>query len=61
MGSRGHKKKRLAGSNQNTIICQRRGILESHGLSESHKQAHRKYLAFIEQMGQGDMPIKQET
>jgi hypothetical protein len=59
MGSRGQKKKRLAGSNQDIIICQRRGLLESHGLSESHKQAHQKYLAFIEQMQRCEMPIKE--
>ncbi len=59
MGSRGQKKKRLAGSNQDIIICQRRGLLESHGLSESHKQAYQKYLAFIEQMQRCEMPIKE--
>jgi hypothetical protein len=50
MGSRGQKKKRLTGSNQDIIVCQRRGLLESHGLSESHKQAYKKYLTFTEQM-----------
>ena len=50
MGSRGQKKKRLVGSNEDIIVCQRRGLLESHALSESHKQAHEKYLAFIERM-----------
>lgn len=50
MGSRGQKKKRLVGSNEDVIICQRRGLLESHALSESHKQAHQKYLTFIERM-----------
>ncbi len=50
MGSRGQKKRRSTGSNQDTIVCQRRGLLESHAVSESHKQAYKKYLAFIEQM-----------
>jgi len=50
MGSRGQKKKRSTQTNQDIIICQRRGLLESHAVSESHKQAHKKYLAFIDQM-----------
>ncbi len=60
MGSRGQKKKRLIGSNQDTIVCQRRGLLESHAMSESHKQAYNKYLAFIDQMGSRNDERKQD-
>lgn len=49
MGSRGQKKKRSTESNENIIVCQRRGLLESHAMSESHKQAYQKYLTFIAQ------------
>lgn len=52
MGSRGQKKKRSTDSNEDTITCQRRGLLESHALSESHRQAYQKYLDFIAQRQQ---------
>lgn len=54
LGSRGQKKKRSTStrisSHDDPIVCQRRGLLESHGMSEAHRQAHEKYLAFIERM-----------
>ncbi len=52
MGSRGQKKKRSTGTTSNEDItgCQRRGLLESHAMSEAHKQAYKKYLEFIDQM-----------
>jgi hypothetical protein len=54
LGSRGQKKRRSTSTTykteQDTTACQRRGLLESHALSESHKQAYQKYLAFVEQM-----------
>ena len=54
MGSRGQKKKRLTSSvlsaNDDSIACQRRGLLESHGMSDAHRQAYEKYLAFIDRM-----------
>lgn len=54
MGSRGQKKKRVTSSvlraNDDSIICQRRGLLESHGMSDAHRQAHEKYLTFIDRM-----------
>ncbi|CAF2404538.1 unnamed protein product [Rotaria sp. Silwood2] len=54
LGSRGQKKRRSIGtslkSNDDTIVCQRRGLFESHAMSESHKQAYKKYLEFIDEM-----------
>lgn len=54
MGSRGQKKRRSTTnslkSDEDLVICQRRGLLESHGMSESHKQAYQKYLTFVDRM-----------
>ncbi|CAF0741655.1 unnamed protein product [Adineta steineri] len=53
LGSRGQKKKRptrTSNSTEDLIICQRRGLLESHAMSEAHKQSYTKYLAFINRM-----------
>ncbi|CAF0827834.1 unnamed protein product [Rotaria sordida] len=54
LGSRGQKKRRSIGtllkSTNDIIVCQRRGLFESHAMSESHKQAYKKYLVFIDQM-----------
>jgi hypothetical protein len=54
LGSRGQRKKRSTGaslkSDEDLIVCQRRGLLESHAMSEAHKQAYIKYLAFVNQM-----------
>jgi hypothetical protein len=36
--------------NEDLIGCQRRGLLESHAMSEAHKQAYEKYLAFVDRM-----------
>ncbi|CAF1040750.1 unnamed protein product [Adineta steineri] len=50
LGSRGQKKKRsIVTSDDNNLGCQRRGLLESHAMSESHKQAYNKYLQFLDQ------------
>jgi hypothetical protein len=62
LGSRGQKKRRSTGtsikSDVHSIICQRRGLLESHGMSEAHKQAYEKYLAFVDQMNFNTEPIE---
>lgn len=62
LGSRGQKKKRSTGtslkSEDDTIVCQRRGLLESHAMSEAHKQAYEKYLAFVNRMHFDPKPIE---
>lgn len=51
MGSRGQKKKRLTSTTtDDSLACQRRGLLESHGMSDAHRQAYEKYLTFINRM-----------
>ncbi|CAF3176040.1 unnamed protein product [Rotaria socialis] len=54
LGSRGQIKRRSTGASmrpdENLVISQRRGLLESHAMSEAHKQAYNKYLAFVDQM-----------
>ncbi|CAF3517063.1 unnamed protein product [Rotaria sordida] len=62
LGSRGQKKRRSTGtsmkSDEDIIICQRRGLLESHAMSEAHKQAYNKYLAFVDRMHFNSEPIE---
>ncbi|CAF4136019.1 unnamed protein product, partial [Rotaria magnacalcarata] len=54
LGSRGQIKRRSTGTSmrpdENLVVSQRRGLLESHAMSEAHKQAYSKYLAFVDQM-----------
>jgi len=58
LGSRGQKKKRSSlKSDEDNIVSQRRGLLESHALSESHKQAYNKYVAFVDHMHFEAQPI----
>lgn len=61
LGSRGQKKKRSTGASkscEDLIVCQRRGLLESHALSEAHKQCHEKYLTFVNRMHFETQPIE---
>jgi len=58
LGSRGQKKKRSTKSNEDLTGCQRRGLLESHAMSEAHKQAYEKYLAFVDRMHFDIEPIE---
>ena len=61
LGSRGQKKKRSTGPSKacdDLIVCQRRGLLESHALSEAHKQCHEKYLTFVNRMHFETRPIE---
>jgi len=62
LGSRGQKKKRSTGTSlkpdEDLIVCQRRGLLESHAMSEAHKQAYEKYLAFVDRMHFDIEPIE---
>ncbi len=58
LGSRGQKKRRSARPNEDLMGCQRRGLLESHGMSEAHKQAYEKYHAFVDRMHFNTQPIK---
>ena len=50
MGSRGQRKKRSNKTLADVVVYQRRGLLESHAMSESHQQAYKKYLTFINRM-----------
>ena len=54
MGSRGQKKRHstptLIKSDDDFVVCQRRGLLESHAMSEAHKKSYAKYRAFINHM-----------
>jgi len=56
------KKKRSTGTSikpdEDVIVCQRRGLLESHAMSEAHKQSYAKYLDFIDRMHFDTEPIE---
>jgi len=58
LGSRGQKKRRSTGTDEDLVVCQRRGLLESHAMSEAHKQAYEKYLAFVDRMHFDTEPIE---
>ncbi len=65
LGSRGQKKRRSPGtsskSDEDVIVCQRRGLLESHAMSEAHKQAYQKYLAFVDRMHFETEPLENDN
>ena len=62
LGSRGQKKRRSTGATlkpvDDFVACQKRGSLESHAMTEAHKQSYRKYLAFIDQMHYEEQTIE---
>jgi hypothetical protein len=43
------------------MVCQRRGLLESHAMSEAHKQAYEKYVAFVDRMHFDAEPIENDN
>jgi len=61
VGSRGQKKKRAGSSlkpdDDSKTVEQRHGLFVSHGLSESHRQAYTKYVAFVDHMHFEAQPI----